>query len=125
MNAYYTRQPQKEENTMPRPKGSKNKKNRIPVENLDALIAQKQEEKAALEAQRDEIAAVVEAQKNELKAVKADLKKIDKALAGLEAEKAANEAAVAAAAAKEALQSRIDALLSEGKTLDEIMEKLG
>jgi ribosomal protein L34E len=125
MNAYNTRQSQKEENTMPRPKGSKNKKNRTPAENLDALIAQKQEEKAALEAQRDEIAAVVEAQKNELKAVKAELKKVDKALTGLEAEKAANEAAVAAAAAKEAVQSRIDALLSEGKTLDEIMEMLG
>ena len=110
---------------MPRPKGSKNKKNRTPAENLDALIAQKQEEKAALEVQRDEMVAVIEAQKNELKAVKAELKKVDKALVGLEAEKAANEAAVAAAAAKEAVQAKIDALLNEGKTLDEIMEKLG
>ena len=128
MNAYYTQR------TLITPVNHRrrktqcldpNKKNRTPAENLDALIAQKQEEKAALEAQYDEIAAEVEAQKNELKAVKADLKKVDKALAGLEAEKAANEAAVAAAAAKEAVQSRIDALLAQGKSLNDIMNLLG
>ena len=114
-----------EDKTMPRPKGSKNKKNRTSAENLDALIAQKQEEKAALEAQRNEIASVIEAQKNELKAVKAELKKVDKALADYEAQKAANEAAVAAAAAKEAVQAKIDELLAQGKSLDDIMNLLG
>ena len=51
--------------------------------------------------------------------------KVDKALAGLEAEKAANEAAVAAAAAKEAVQAKIDELLAQGKSLDDIMNLLG
>ena len=110
---------------MPRPKGSKNKKNRTPAENLDALIAQKQEEKAALEVQRDEAAGILAEQKAILASIKADLKKVDKALAGLEAEKAANEAALAAAAAKEAVQAKIDELLATGKTLDEIMGMLG
>jgi hypothetical protein len=53
------------------------------------------------------------------------LKKVDKALANIEAQKAANEAAIAAAAAKEAVQAKIDELLATGKTLDEIMGMLG
>lgn len=109
---------------MPRPKGSKNKKKLVPADNLDALIAQKQEEKAALEAQRDEIAAVVAEHTANLKSIKAELKKADKELASLEAQKAAAEAA-AAAAAKEAVQAKIDALMAEGKSLDDIMNMLG
>ena len=97
----------------------------VPAENLDALITQKQEEKAALEAQRDEVAAVVAEHTANLKAIKAELKKADKELADLEAQKAAVEAAAAAAAAKEAVQSKIDELMAQGKSLEDIMNLLG
>lgn len=116
---------QQEETAMPRPKGSKNRKKLVPAENLDALIAQKQEENAALEAQRDEVAAVVAEHTANLKAIKAELKKADRELAGLEAQKAAVEAAAAAAAAKEAVQAKIDELMAQGKSLEDIMNLLG
>ena len=51
--------------------------------------------------------------------------KVDKALADFEAQKAANEAAVAAAAAKEAVQAKNDGLQATGKTLEEIYGKAG
>ena len=117
----------KEEKTMPRPKGSKNKKKRIAVEGMsvEELIAQRTEAKAALEAERDEVAAVAAEQKARLKALKSDIRKLDKELAQLEAQKAAAEAATAAEAAKAALQVKIDELLAQGKTLDDIMNMLG
>lgn len=39
---------------MPRPKGSKNKKKLLAGANIEELIAQRNEAKAALEAERDE-----------------------------------------------------------------------
>ena len=110
---------------MARPKGSKNKKNRIPAESIDAIIAQRNEAKAALEAERDEVAAVVNEQKAQLKALNTEIKKIDKELAKLEEQKAAAEAMKAADAAKEAVQNKVAELMSQGMSLDDIMNKLG
>ena len=117
----------KEEKTMPRPKGSKNKKKRIVVEGMsvEELIAQRTEAKNALEAERDEVAAVVAEQNAKLKAIKSDIRKLDKELAQLEEQKAAAEAAAATDAAKAAVQGKIDELLAQGKTLDDIMNMLG
>ena len=116
----------KEDETMPRPKGRKNKKKRIAVEgmSIEELIAQRTEAKAALEAEQDEVAAVVAEQKATLKALKAEIKKLDKELAQLEAQKSAAESAAAAEAAKAALQGKIDDLLAQGKSLDDIMNML-
>ena len=112
---------------MPRPKGSKNKKKLLAADgvNIDELITQRNEAKGALEAERDEVAAVVAEQTAKLKALKADIKKLDKELVLLEEQKAAAEAAEAAKAAKEALQGKIDELLAQGKSLEDIMNMLG
>lgn len=110
---------------MARPKGSKNKKKVSTGANLDDLIAQRLEEKAVLEAERDEIAAVVAENAAKLRAVKYQIKKLDKQVAAYEAEKAAIAAAAEAAAAKEAVQAKVDELMASGKSLDEIMGMLG
>ena len=99
---------------MHRPKGSKNKKKRETALSVEEVIAQRTEAKAALEAQRDEIIAEIAEKKAELKAVRAEIKKIDTALA-----KAATEAAHAA------VEDKINALLAEGKSMEDILSLLG
>lgn len=111
---------------MARPKGSKNKKKFINGDlPLEELIAQRAEAKAALEAERDELAAAVAEQNAKLKEFKSQIKKLDKELSALEEQKTVAAAAAAATAAKEAVQSRVEALLAEGKSLDDIMNLLG
>ena len=110
---------------MPRPKGSKNKKKLPAGANIEELIAQRSEAKAALEAERDEQAAVVAEETAKLKSIKAEIKKLDKELVVLEEQKAVAEAAAAAEAAKEAVQSKIAELMAEGKSLEDIMNMLG
>lgn len=110
---------------MPRPKGSKNKKKMVAAESIETLVAQHTEAKAALEAECDEVAAAVAEQKAKLKALNTEIKKIDKELAKLEEQKAAAEAMKAADAAKEAVQNKIAELMSQGMSLDDIMNKLG
>ena len=110
---------------MPRPKGSKNKKNRETAPSVEEVIAQRTEAKAALEAQRDEILAEIAEKKAELKAVRAEIKKIDTALAKIEADKAAAEAQAAKEAAHAAVEEKINALLAEGKSMEDILNKLG
>jgi Tfp pilus assembly protein FimV len=92
---------------------------------IDELIVRRNEAKAALEAERDEVAAVVAEQTAKLKTIKADIKKLDKELAMLGEQKAAADAEAAAQAVKAALQGKIDELLAQGKSLEEIMDMLG
>lgn len=87
---------------MSRPKGSKNRK-KAPVDQpLDALIAEVKDAIAGLEEEKDAVEAVIAENSARLKAIKTDLKK----------------------AAKEALQSKIDELVSSGVSVEEILEKL-
>lgn len=95
------------------------------VLSLEEMIAQRSEAVAALEAERDAGAAAVAEQKTRLKEIKSQIKKLEKELDALTEQKAAEEAAAAAAAAKEAVRNRIDALLAEGKSLEDIMNMLG
>ena len=88
---------------MPRPKGSKNKKSIVIVENAEEKIA-------ALEAEIKTLTA-------ELRAKKAELKKLAKAK--LEAEKAA-----AAKKAEEDKQKLLAAVEKSGKSIEEILEML-
>ena len=88
---------------MPRPKGSKNKKSIVIVENAEEKIA-------ALEAEIRTLTA-------ELRAKKAELKKLAKAK--LEAEKAA-----AAKKAEEDRQKLLAAVEKSGKSIEEILEML-
>lgn len=88
---------------MPRPKGSKNKKSIVIVENAEEKIA-------VLEAEIKTLTA-------ELRAKKAELKKLAKAK--LEAEKAA-----AAKKAEEDKQKLLAAVEKSGKSIEEILEML-
>ncbi len=88
---------------MPRPKGSKNKKTVMIVENAEEKIA-------ALEAEIKTLTA-------DLRAKKAELKKLAKAK--LEAEKAA-----AAKKAEEDKQRLLEAVEKSGKSVEEILNML-
>lgn len=107
----------KEDITMPRPKGSKNRKNQVPADNLDALIAQKQEEQAALESEKDELAA-------RLSEVRAQLRKLKLEVSSLEKKKSSAEAAAAAEATRAAVEARVEELMAEGKGMEEILSLL-
>ena len=109
---------------MPRPKGSKNKAKASKNISLDALIAEASEAVTSLEEEVNAIEAGIAEQTAKLKALKVDLKKATKKLQGYEEQKALEEAAAAAAAAKEALSEKIDELLNDGMSLEDILEKL-
>lgn len=108
---------------MPRPKGSKNKAKASKNISLDALIAEASEAVTSLEEEVNAIEAGIAEQTAKLKALKVDLKKATKKLQGYEEQKALEEAA-AAAAAKEALSEKIDELLNDSMSLEDILEKL-
>lgn len=109
---------------MPRPKGSKNKAKAPKNTSLDALIAEASETVTSLEEEVNAIEAEISEQTAKLKVLKVDLKKATKKLQGYEEQKALEEAAAAAAAAKEALSEKIDELLNDGMSLEDILEKL-
>ena len=109
---------------MPRPKGSKNKAKAPKNTSLDTLIAEASEAVTSLEEEVNAIEAGIAEQTAKLKALKVDLKKATKKLQGYEEQKALEEAAAAAAAAKEALSEKIDELLNDGMSLEDILEKL-
>ena len=102
---------------MPRPKGSKNRKKQVPDNNLEALIAQKQEEQAALEAEKDELTS-------RLSEVRAQLRKLKQEVSSLEKKKASAEAAAAAEATRAAVEARVEELMAEGKGMEEILSLL-
>ena len=102
---------------MPRPKGSKNKKNTAPLPTL-------QEQRNALLARKAEIEATIAANKEVLKALNKELKGIDKQIAVAEAEEAKKAAEEAAKAAKAAVSARVEELVAAGVSVDDILEKL-
>lgn len=95
---------------MPRPKGSKNKKN---VTTKSAAIISIEE----LDAQIAAVTAEIETMTAELKNKKAELKKLTK-------ERAAAEEAAAAAKAEEDKARVLDAIAASGKSIDEVLELL-
>ena len=109
---------------MPRPKGSRNKTKTPKSTSLDALITEASEAVTSLEKEVNAIEAEIAEQTAKLKALKVDLKKATKKLQGYEEQKALEEAAAAAATAKEALSEKIDELLNDGMSLEDILEKL-
>lgn len=115
-----------EDRAMPRPKGSKNKvKNTKSGDiSLENLIAEASAEVASLEEEVSAVEAIVSEQTAKLKSLKTELKKATKKLQGYEEQKAQEAALAAAAAAKEALQDKIDELLNNGLSLEDILEKL-
>lgn len=109
---------------MPRPKGSKNKKKALADQPLEALIAQENEKLEALTQEKAELEAALAEQNAKLRDIKAQMKKCEQLLLGYREEQTRREAVQAAEAAKEALQTRIDELLAQGVSLDDILGKL-
>ena len=109
---------------MPRPKGSKNKKTMAKAINFEAQIEERKVAKADLENEQATILGVLKSNKDRLKDVKKDIRSIEKEIAKLEAKKAQADAAAAASLMQEEVQKRVAELAAEGKTLEDILEKL-
>ena len=109
---------------MPRPKGSKNKAKISKEDSLETLIAEESESIASLEEELSAVEAEIAELTAKQKSLKADLKKASKKLHAYEEKKAQEEAVAAAAAAKEALSDKIDELLQNGMSLEDILNKL-
>lgn len=109
---------------MPRPKGSKNKKSTKPVADYSAQIEERKAAKADLENEQATILGVIKSNQDRLKDVRKDIRAVEKEIAKLEAKKAQADAAAAAELMQEEIQKRVAELAAEGKTLDDILEKL-
>lgn len=111
---------------MPRPRGSKNKVTMTAAATVDyaALIDEKQSAKDSLNAEITSIAANIDSLKVDMKSKKAEIKKIDKAIAHLTEKKdEADKKAAAEAAEKEAIDLVKNAILN-GTSAKEIAELL-
>lgn len=115
---------------MPRTKGSKNKVKAAGVdyENLIAA-AQKEKEEAEAEVAKtnasiEELKTDLQSMKETLKMQKADVKAAEKKLTKLEEKKAKADIAAEAEAKKIQAQEKINQLLTNGMSADEILEKL-
>ena len=109
---------------MPRPKGSKNRKSTKPVADYSAQIEERKAAKADLENEQATILGVIKSNQDRLKDVRKDIRAVEKEIAKLEAKKAQADAAAAAELMQEEIQKRVAELAAEGKTLDDILEKL-
>ena len=111
---------------MPRPKGSKNKV-RIPkggAVDHASMIAEKNAEKDQLNEEIASIQANINDLKAQLKEKRAALKAADKAVAKLEAQKTPAEAKAAQQARQAEIDSALQKLISDGMSVDEILDKL-
>lgn len=109
---------------MARPKGSKNKKRVPAVGDYTAQIEEQKAAKADLENEQATILGVIKSNQDRLKDVKKEIRSVEKEIAKLEAKKAQADAAAAAALMQEEVQKRVAELIAEGKTLEDILEKL-
>lgn len=109
---------------MARPKGSKNKKNIMTASQIDTQITRQQELKAKLEEEITAIQAELDKQKQLMKDKKKEIKAAEKQIASLETAKAEAEAIEAAVAQKAEIEKVVTALISNGKSADEILSLL-
>ena len=110
---------------MPRPKGSRNKvKKAAAGTDFPALIAEKQAEKETVAAEIASLQENIAALKKDLKTKNAALKAAEKAIAKLEQQQAAQEAARMEEAKKAELNDTLQKLMASGMSAAEILEKL-
>ena len=109
---------------MSRPTGSKNKKTLAAMSGVDQQITELNAQKLDLETAQAAIIASIAENNEKLKANKKDIKTIEKKILKLEAKKAEADAAAAAALMQEKVQKRVEELVAEGKSLDDILKKL-
>lgn len=110
-----------EDNIMPRPKGSKNKKNVAPVDPTKQALEEKKAALYTAEAKEKEIQANIADLKKQLAAARKEKRAAAKAV-DVWAKKIEEQAAIQAAAAHKAqIEELVAKLIEEGKTPDEIL----
>ena len=112
---------------MPRPKGSKNKVKTLKAHSAAdyaAAVAEKNAEKYQMTGEIDAINGEIADLKAQLKSKKAALKTADKMIAKLEAKQAAEEAKATQEARKAEIDTAVEKLLTNGVSLESILEKL-
>lgn len=111
---------------MPRPRGSKNKVTMTAVATVDyaALIDEKQSAKDALNAEITSIAANIDTLKVDLKSKKAEIKKLDKAIAHLTEKKDEADKKAAAEVNRKKAEELVANALANGMTAKDIAELL-
>lgn len=109
---------------MSRPKGSKNRKTLVKNVNIEEQLSQKTAERSALEAEQAEIQAILAENNVRWKAVRKSIRALDRQIAALQAKQAEIEAAAVVSAKQKEIQETIQALVAEGKSLDDILNML-
>ena len=109
---------------MPRPKGSKNKKSIVSSTAIEEKIVAKKESIASLNDELDGIIATIKEQQLLAKTKKAEIRKAEKALASLAAQKEKSEAIESAAAKKAEIAGVVEQLINSGKSAEEILSHL-
>lgn len=112
---------------MARTKGSKNriKTKGQNLDSINAQIVEKLNQKSALEKESEALTASIAKGKARQKEIRSSLKTLEKNIAALEAMREELGTVKKMEQAMSELQPKITALLSSGKTIDEIMEMLG
>ena len=109
---------------MPRPKGSKNKKSIVSSAAIEEKIVAKKESIESLNDELDRIIATIKEQQLLAKTKKAEIRKAEKALASLAAQKEKSEAIESAAAKKAEIEGVVTQLINSGKSAEEILSHL-
>ena len=112
---------------MPRLKGSKNKPKAAKLNSgadLISAIDAKTAEKAQLEENIAETQKEIDRLKVQLKANRTSLKSVEKALAKLQTQKAAEDAIAAQQAYQNELNAAVQRLLEQGMSMEDILGKL-
>lgn len=110
---------------MPRPKGSKNKKSIIPSAAIEEKIVAQKESIVSMNSELEEITATIKEQQLLVRTKKAEIRKAEKALAALVAQKEKSEAIESAAAKKAEIAGVVEQLINSGKSAEEILSHLG
>ena len=109
---------------MPRPKGSKNKKSIVSSAAIEKKIVAQKESIASLNGELDGIVATIKEQQLLVKAKRSEIRKAEKALAALVAQKEKSEAIESAAAKKAEIAGVVEQLINSGKSAEEILSHL-
>ncbi len=109
---------------MGRPKGSKNKKSTKSPDDLTVSISAQKAEIEMLNDKQEALKESIKDLQTRVKTNKADIREAEKKLAGLLAKKEKMEIKAEAVAKKAEIEQAVTALVSSGKSAEEILEKL-
>ena len=92
--------------------------------NLSDQIAQKEAARASLEEEKTKLISMIAENNTKLKAINKEIKVLDRQIASLQAKKADLDAAAVVSEKQQEIQSKIQKLVANGKSLDEILDML-